>query len=287
MKKNRVKKTMKISLIILTVWVIIAQSCMRFRISDSKAKEQFAAKGLTLTTEIFTTNGFKLHYAKIGNDTLPTLFFVHGSPGSWDAFSVYMQDSDLLAKYRMISIDRPGFGYSQFGKAKNLAEQSLIISPLLKYIKNGKPIHIIGHSLGGPIAVKLVADNPNTFTTMVLLAGSVDPAEEPKEKWRGILYNTPLQYLMPGAFRPSNNEIWMAKKELVPLANQFASITCNVWIVHGDADKFVPVGNAGYAKKMLVSAASVQTKILAGAPHFIPWAPWYKYIKEILLKFSK
>ena len=137
--------------------------------------------------------------------------------------------------------------------------------------------------MGGPLAVKLVADNPGTFTTMLLLAASVDPAEEPKEKWRGFLYKTPFQYLLPGAFGPSNNEIWMAKKELVPLAAQFASITCNVWIVHGDADKFVPVGNAHYAKKMLVNALSVQTKILPGAPHFIPWAPWYKYIKEILL----
>jgi pimeloyl-ACP methyl ester carboxylesterase len=278
---------MWISSSILVLWVIVAQSCMRFRISDSKAKKQFEEMGVNLYIETFKVNGFNLHFAKTGNDTLPTLFFVHGSPGSWDAFSVYMQDKDLLAKYRMVSIDRPGFGYSQFGDAKNLAEQSLIISPLLKHIANGKSIHIIGHSLGGPMAVKLVADNPGIFSTMILLAGSVDPAEEPKEKWRGILYNTPLQYLMPGAFRPSNNEIWMAKKELVPLANQFASITCNVWIVHGDADKFVPVGNAAYAKKLLVNAASVQTKILAGAPHFIPWEPWYKYIKEILLDLSK
>ncbi len=287
MKKNRLKKTMWVSLTILVLWVIVAQSCMKFRISDNKAKEQFNAKGLNLTIGIFNANGFNLHYATIGSDTLPTLFFVHGSPGSWDAFSVYMQDTDLLAKYRMVSIDRPGFGYSQFGDAKNLADQSVIISPLIKHIANGKPLHIIGHSLGGPMAVKLVADNPNTFTTMILLAGSVDPDEEPKEKWRGVLFNTPLQYLLPGAFRPSNNEIWMAKKELVPLANQFASITCNVWIVHGDADKFVPVGNAAYAKKMLINASSVQTKILAGAPHFIPWQPWYKYIKEILLNLSK
>jgi pimeloyl-ACP methyl ester carboxylesterase len=92
------------------------------------------------------------------------------------------------------------------------------------------------------------------------------------------LFSTPFQYLLPGAFRQSNNEIWMAKKELDSLAKQFASITCDVWIVHGDADTFVPVGNAAYAKKMLVNAKSVQTKILSGAPHFIPWAPWYTFI---------
>ena len=277
------KKLMFFNLSFLFVWLIFAQSCMRMRISDGKAKKEFAKEGVILFTETYQVNGYPIHYAKTGNDSLPTLFFLHGSPGSWDAFSVYMKDKDLLAKYRMIAIDRPGFGYSSFGDSKNLAEQSRIISLFLNNITNGKPIHIIGHSLGGPLAVKLAADNSYVFATMVLLAASVDPSEEPKEKWRGFLFSTPFQYLLPGAFRQSNNEIWMAKKELDSLAKQFASITCDVWIVHGDADTFVPVGNAAYAKKMLVNAKSVQTKILSGAPHFIPWAPWYTFIKEILL----
>jgi pimeloyl-ACP methyl ester carboxylesterase len=74
------------------------------------------------------------------------------------------------------------------------------------------------------------------------------------------------------------------QKELEPLAKQFSSITCNVWIIHGNKDKFVPVGNVAYAKKMLVNAKSVEVKILDGAPHFIPWAPWYNDVKEVLLQ---
>lgn len=278
---------MSIFFIILLLWVVIAQSCMKMRTRDSDAKAQFSKSCIDLQLTTFTTNNFKLHYAKTGNDSLPTLFFVHGSSGSWDAYKTYLQDSDLLKKYRIVAIDRPGFGYSQFGDAKNLQGQSAIISPLLKYIDNGKPLYIVGHSLGGPLAVKLVADNPHTFTGMVLLAAAVDPAEEPKEKWRGILYHTPLSYLMPGAFRPSNTEIWYLKKDLAPLATQFACITCDVWIIHGDKDSFVPVGNAAYAAKMLINAKSVTTKILPGAPHFIPWEPWYKDVKAVLLDINK
>jgi GTP-binding protein EngB required for normal cell division len=51
-----------------------------------------------------------------------------------------MQDKELLNKYRMISIDRPGFGYSEFGDAKNLEDQSKLISPFVRSIQNGKPI---------------------------------------------------------------------------------------------------------------------------------------------------
>jgi pimeloyl-ACP methyl ester carboxylesterase len=272
---------------ILFVWLVLAQSCMKFRISDSEAKQKFALSNVQLFTETIEVDGFSMHYAKTGNDTFPTLFFVHGSPGSWDAFSVYLKDKDLLNKYRMISVDRPGFGYSEFGNAKNLDEQSKLISPLLKILNNKKPMYVVGHSLGGPMAVKLDADNPGVFSGMVLLAASVDPAAENPEKWRPVLYKTPLKYFLPGAFRPSNEELWYLKKDLKDLAADFSKITCPVWIIHGDKDKFVPVSNADYAKKMLVNAKSVEIKILKGAPHFIPWEPWYKDVKEVLMRLHE
>ncbi|MEQ1553377.1 MAG: alpha/beta hydrolase [Ferruginibacter sp.] len=259
---------------------------MKFRVSDNRAKQKFKHLKLSLFTETVDINNFQLHYAKIGIDTLSTLFFVHGSPGSWDAFSIYMQDKDLLAKYRMISIDRPGFGYSQFGYAKNMQEQSQIISPFLKYIDNKKPIYIIGHSLGGPLAIKLVVDNPSFFAGVVLLAASISPADEAPEKWRGLFANSTLQYLLPGAFKPSNLELWAFKKDIIPLSKQLSNITCPVWIIHGDKDKFVPVANVAYTKKMLVNAKFVETKILKGAPHFIPWEPWYKDVKNTLIQLE-
>ena len=59
---------------------------MKFRISDSKAKQEFEQKGLQISFHYTNANEKGLHYVKSGSDTLPTLFFVHGSPGSWDAF---------------------------------------------------------------------------------------------------------------------------------------------------------------------------------------------------------
>jgi pimeloyl-ACP methyl ester carboxylesterase len=287
MKRKRLMKTFIIIGAILFIWLVLAQSCMKFRISDNEAKQKFALSNVQLFTETIEVDGFSMHYAKTGNDTFPTLFFVHGSPGSWDAFSVYLKDKDLLAKYRMVSVDRPGFGYSEFGNAKDLDQQSKLISPLLKILNNKKPMYVVGHSLGGPMAVKLDADNPGVFSGMVLLAASVDPAAENPEKWRPVLYKTPLKYFIPGAFRPSNEELWYLKKDLKDLAADFSKITCPVWIIHGDKDKFVPVSNADYAKKMLVNAKSVEVKILKGAPHFIPWEPWYKDVKEVLMRLHE
>ncbi|MEO5683493.1 MAG: alpha/beta hydrolase [Chitinophagaceae bacterium] len=276
-------KTFIIIGIVLILWLIMAQSCMTFRMSDTEAKEKFTARGVPVVINTLTVNKRKLHYVKTGSDSLPSIIFVHGTPGSWDAFETYLQDKDLLQKFRMISIDRPGFGYSDFGKALNLAQQSVIISPLLDYIKNDQPVYLVGHSLGGPMIIKLAADNPGRIAALVLLAGSNDPAQETPEKWRPVLYKTPLTYLVPGALRPSNEELWYLKKDLVNLQDDFPKVTCPVYIVHGLKDNMVPPANIAYDKKMLVNAARVEELIFPDANHFIPWTR-YTQVKDLLLK---
>jgi hypothetical protein len=111
MKRRFFRRLLFGFLIFITVWFVFAQVIMKSRINDSKAKEKFSKNNVVLTTETIKIDGFEMHYAKTGNDTFPTLFFVHGSPDSWTRYEKFMQDKDLLTKYRMISIDRPGFGY--------------------------------------------------------------------------------------------------------------------------------------------------------------------------------
>jgi len=271
--------------IILLIWLILAQSCMTFRESDKEAKDEFAKENVVLNTATITVNDQHIHYAITGSDTLPTIFFVHGTPGSWTAFGPYLKDKELLKHFRMISIDRPGFGYSDYGKPYHLAKQSELMSPLFKIVDNHKPAFIVGHSLGGPMIVKLAADNPGVFSGVVIISGSIDPAEEKPEKWRPILYKTPLNYFVPGAMRPSNEELWYLKTDLVDLKKDFPKITCPVYFIHGEADTWVPPGNVTYGKKMLVNASHIEELMLPGANHFIPWTR-FDQIKSVLLKLD-
>ena len=285
MMKRFFMKSMMVFVIILIVWIIFAQSCMTFRKPDIEMKREFEQKGVVLKTAIEKIEGRNIHYAQTGDDSLPTLVFIHGTPGSWNAFSNYLEDKELMQKYRMISIDRPGFGYSDFGKAENLQRQSELISPLLHKIDNGKPIFLIGHSLGAPMIILLAADNPDFFSGLVLISGSVDPAVEKPEKWRPLLFNTPLNLLVPGAFRPSNVELWYLKRDLVALKEAYGKINCPVYFIHGDKDTWVPPGNVSYAKKLLIHAKSIEEHMLPGGNHFIPWTK-YKEIKEVLLHLT-
>ena len=283
MKRKLFRRLLISFIILISTWTVIAQFGMKDRTSDKKAKEKFLKAGVTLYTDSFDADGFDIHYTKTGIDTFPTLFFVHGSPDNWSRYEQFMQDKDLLTKYRMISIDRPGFGFSQFGDAKNLADQSKLIALFTRSINNGKPIFAIGHSYGGALVAKLQVDHQGLFDGLLFLAAAVDPKKEKPEKWRFIMKTPPLKYLLPGEYRPSNTELVYLKKDLKELDKEWDKITCPVWIFHGDKDTYVPVANVDYAKEKLINARSVEVKILNGAEHFIP-KERYGDIKEVLMK---
>jgi pimeloyl-ACP methyl ester carboxylesterase len=281
--KRFLMKLLWITGFILLLWLILAQSCMTMRKPDEEAKKEFEKDSVKLSTATIVVDGKHIHYAATGDDSLPTLFFVHGTPGSWDAFAGYLKDRDLLKHFRMVSIDRPGFGYSDYGIPEHMDRQSQLISPLFKILNNHKPMFIAGHSMGGPMIVKLVADNPATFSGMVIISGSIDPAEEKPEKWRPVLFKTPLNYFVPGAMRPSNEELWFLKTDLVDLRTDFSKITCPVFFIHGLSDTWVPPGNVAYGTKLLINSPHIEQLMIPGANHFIPWTK-FNDIKGVLLK---
>ena len=183
----------------------------------------------------------------------------------------------------MVSVDRPGFGYSDFGQVQHLDVQSFLISPLFYHLSNQKPTFLVGHSLGGPMVIKLAADNPRILSGLVIISGSIDPREEKPEKWRPWLFKTPLNYFVPGALRPSNEELWYLKKDLVQLEKDFSKVTCPVYFIHGMMDTWVPPGNVAYGKNLLINAPLVEETMIPGANHFIPWSK-YTEIRAVLLK---
>lgn len=273
-----------IFLLLLSLWVFLSQCLiMKNRWSDKKAYRVFETKSVPLT--IFDTgiNKNHLHYAVSGSDSLPTLVFIHGSPGSWMNYMKYMWDSAMRSKFRIVAIDRPGFGFSDFGKAMHLQQQAAIVLPVLQKIKNDRPMFLAGHSYGGPLSVKLAADDPQLFEAIVIIAGALDINQEAKETWRKIMNVPPLYWGLPGAFGPSNTELLYLKKDLRPLQEDFKKVTCKVIFVHGDKDTWVPIKNVAYGTKMMVNASSVISDTIKNADHQVPWKNMDE-LKAVLLK---
>jgi pimeloyl-ACP methyl ester carboxylesterase len=268
--------------IILITWTFFAPMVYTLRTSDDTARTIFLQQGLTIKTEFVTIKERTIHYVMVGDDSLPTLAFLHGSPSSWRAFMDYMKDAELLKYYRIISIDRPGFGYSNFGNAMSLQDQARYILPVFNIINNNKPLYLAGHSLGAALLIQMAASAPEEFSGIMLISGSVDPGLEPKENWRYVMEIFPLNYLMPGSFRPSNTELLYFKKDVVALATEFNKVTCAVYLVHGDKDSWVPPANVDYAVKKLIHASKIETLILPGGTHFIPWTKKKEITNELL-----
>jgi len=182
----------------------------------------------------------------------------------------------------MVAIDRPGFGYSSFGHVFHLSEQAALIDHLVGHENNGMPLHLIGHSLGGPIVIRMAQEHPNAYASLTILSGSISPYDEPKEKWRWFFASGPLQYLLPGAFRTSNTEIWYYKKDLFGLDKHYDTLHMPVMFIHGDKDPLVTVKNVYYGMEKLAIHNNAKMIIIPGADHFIPWEH-FDIIKKHLL----
>lgn len=164
MSKIKFRKRYLVYVLIIS-YLIICQSCMKMRMNSKKAKAFFETTNTDFIDKTVILGEYKIHYLQTGDNQNPTLFFVHGSPGSWDAYKEYLKDTLLLQKYRMIAIDRPGFGYSNFSNAEDLQTQAERITLFLKSIDNKKPITLIGHSMGGQLLPKWQLLNQNYMQT--------------------------------------------------------------------------------------------------------------------------
>lgn len=264
-------------------WLIFCAGCMRFRISDVKAYKAFKSKNVSLKIYDTLIENHHVHFAISGDESLPTLVIFHGSPGSWSNYAGYMYDAALQKKFRMMSIDRPGFGYSDFGNPMHLKEQCELFIQTIAAHQNGKDIYLVGHSIGGPIVAQMAAISPGSYKKIVIMSGSISPYLEKKERWRYVLDNTVLRKFLPGAFAPSNKEIILFKKDLYNLEKELAVINTQVVFVHGDKDNWVPIENVAYGMQKMKNAAGFQLDTLKGEGHLVPWKR-FDEVKKILLK---
>jgi len=255
---------------------------MNFRVSDHKIKSEFSAAGVNLRTDILTIKGIQLHYAMTGNEAKPFLCFLHGSPGGWIKFRKFLRDKQLLSSFRMIVPDRPGYGYSQFGKGLTLRDQSIVLHEFLEQICQRDPVIAIGHSYGGSVLARLAIDNQHRFSKILFLAPALDPKEEKYDKWRWPLVHTPVKFLLPRVVRTTNIEFLHLKKELEEMTSKLGDIALPLYIMHGDKDKNVSIRNVDYIKRHFTAASSLDIRIIKGANHFLPDNN-YDEVKSLIL----
>lgn len=252
---------------------ILFYSCMSFRMSPQEINDFFKKNNVTASQHSYKVGFRELHYVKAGDPTKPLILFLHGSPGSLSAFIDFLTDSALLTNGLLITADRPGFGYSNFGNGEpSLKNQCEMLKPILEEYKTNRPIILVGHSLAGALIVRMAAEYPDLVDGLIIVAGSVDPKLEPNETWFRAPLATPfLSWVLPNSFRASNEEIYKLKPELEKMLPLWKDVKCPVIVIQGKKDVLVPAKNADFVKKMLVNAP-VDLMLVEDMNHFVPWS---------------
>jgi pimeloyl-ACP methyl ester carboxylesterase len=234
---------------------------------DSHAPES-ATDALRHSVPVGAPLNTQVSYLRSGDPAGPRVVLVHGTPGSAAAWADYLLDPP--AGLEIVALDRPGFGQSgPGGPVVSLDAQAAAVVALLP--SDGRPVVLLGHSLGGSIVARVAAEHPTRVTALVLLAASLDPAQEEIHPMQWVGAWAPVRALMPRVLRNANAELMALKPELEALAPMLLGITAKVLIVHGTQDDLVPVANVAFMQAHLSGSRCVRTLLLEGRNHFLPW----------------
>ena len=200
----------------------------------------------------------------------PAVVFVHGSPGTWEAFGIWLTDPELGRRARLVSVDRPGYGISGRGEAEpSLELQARRIDAALREAGVERAI-LVGHSLGGPVIARMAIDFPERVAGLLLVAPSIDPALE-KRRWYNVAGSlVVVQWFLPVDWVVSNREIWPLQRELEALAPRLGEVRIPTVVLQGDDDELVAPANADYVERTFTGAA-VELRRIPGAGHFVLW----------------
>ncbi len=268
------KRRFKWLVLVLLLPVALAltvSSCADFQMKPKEAEAFFKRKGVMASHHTYEVAGRPMHYVATGALGKPVVLFVHGSPGSWDAFIHFLANRELLEQARLVSVDRPGFGESGFGKHEpSLKAQAAALVPLVREEGQGQPVVLVGHSLGGPVVARFAMDYPELTRGLVLVAPSIDPTLE-RTKWYQVPADWKLfSWVVPTTLLVTNREILPLKHELELMLPLWSNIQAPTIVIQGDKDSLVPCQNADFAARML-AGRPLKLMRKADMDHFVPW----------------
>jgi len=133
--------------------------------------------------------GARLHVVERGQG--PVLLLVHGLAGQLCHFTYGIVDQ-LATQYRVVAVDRPGSGYSvrSPGTSAALGAQADVLAALIEALQLGRPV-VVGHSLGGALALALAQRHPQRVAGLALVAPLTHMVQGVSPAFKGLEITKP------------------------------------------------------------------------------------------------
>jgi pimeloyl-ACP methyl ester carboxylesterase len=112
--------------------------------------------------------GERIFYRRMGRG--PAIVLVHGLAGQSKNFD-YLPLQELARRWTLVLLDRPGSGYSprrDNGKA-GIAAQGRLVAAFIRAMRFETPPLLVGHSLGGAIALNVGLEQPDCIAGVGLI----------------------------------------------------------------------------------------------------------------------
>lgn len=257
----------------------------KWRTPDNKVADYFEKKALAFEIQRipFLSDSLRLITTgrPLSDEATPLLLFVHGAPGSSDNFHAYLSDSILCRRASLLAFDRPGYGYSDYGRAqRSLKVQAAAIGAILDLYPQKKVV-LIGHSYGGPIAVRAALDYPTRIKGLLLLAPVQDPDAEPIFWFSWFAHWKMTRWMLSGSWQVSGDEKFSHRKELEYLLSDWPALSVPVSHIHGGKDWMAPPANITFSRTH-IAPERLHLLVLPEEGHLIPFVRFHETRKELL-----
>lgn len=226
--------------------------------------------------------GRALEYADEGEG--PTLLFLHGWKDDLRTFDAL---AGGLAGYRIVRLDMPGFGGSDAPPAAwDLSSYVGCVAAFIERLKL-EPAAIVGHSMGGRVAIKGVSEGVFRPGKMVLIAsagiakrrtwksaflaalakaGKALTAVPPLSMWRHRLRRSLYHAIGSDYFAAGELKGTFLKIVAEDLAEAAGRISIPALLVWGSEDASTPLADGRRLSTLIPNA---RLEVLRGAGHFV------------------
>ena len=228
--------------------------------------------------------GHRLWYESTG-DGRP-LVLLHGLAGSgrWWSHNV----GRLARTCRVVTLDLPGFG-SSHGSWPSVDESATIVAAAIEAL-GLEGVALVGHSMGGAVALELAARQPWWLARLVLVDASVFfPRKGLLANLSGslrMISRLPRAFwprLVVDSFRSGPRNLRRAAHEIlsVDLRERFALVAQPTLVIWGERDAAVPLE---VGQKLAEELPRARLEVLAGCGHVPMWECPERF-EEVLLRF--